>query len=398
MSVKIVRFISVSFKQLLLLISIILTIYGFSAAAEKTSSDPDKKLQFAPQAEKGADELFKEAAIVAGKNPEDAIRLYRRALQSKPDAWAERQKLAALYEKTGKLDAASSEYETVNNAVDSARSNTDLTKILIKREVLTAAASTALHGAQKFPDDITLAHYAGDLLLKTGQTEKAFEVIKRASLNKPDDKEMMFLLGRAYENMGDGAAALTAYLKSVGSDIKSDAHVKAFQRLEKSAVRVDDLWFFLPKGWERDGKTLMNTLEARRIHVEAHVSTDMNAVALKVVKERMPAGMFDAERLKEYEELRKMANEISKTTPDAPKEIMTARLPLFQTKPLEGKTKGLIAVASSGEEPSEFMQSVCALVLPRANKTYTVTLVTSKQYRDAEKALLSLIDYIVLPL
>lgn len=398
MSVKIVRCVSVSFKQLILLISIMLIIYSFPAAAEQTSPEPERKIQFAPEAEKGADQLFKDAGAAAEKNPEEAIRLYRRALQSKPDAWAERKRMALLYEKLGKTDAAVAEYELINRAVDSAQSNADLTRILEKRGVLPAAASIALHGAQKFPDDRVLTLYAGDLLLKTGQTDMALEFIKRAAQNKPDDKEIMFLLGRAYENKGNGAAALRAYLKSIDTGVKSDKHEKVFQRLASRAVRVEDLWFFLPQGWERDRNMLINTIEAQRVYVEVHPAGDINAIALKSVKERMPPGMFSDEQLKGYEEMRKMASEMSKATPDAAKGLMIGRLPVLITKSLDQKFKGLLVLASSSGEPSELIQSACTLALRSGIRIYTVTSVSSKQYQEGEKALLSLIDYIVLPL
>jgi len=242
-----------------------------------------------------------------------------------------------------------------------------------------------------------LSLQAGALLLKIGQADKALDFIKNVAQNRPEDKEIMFLLGQAYENNGNGAAALRAYLKSVSTGSGSDEYKKIFQRLEKQAVRVDSLWFFSPKGWERNKNMLFNATENVNIYVDVHASNDMNAVALKVVKEKMPTGMFEDIQMKGYEDLRKKDAELSKTSPDAPKGIITGRLPLFRTKPLDDKMKGLLAVASSSEEPSEFMKSVCTLVLPSANKIYTVTWVSSKTYQEGEKALFSLIDYIVLP-
>jgi len=396
MSFKNIQSRSIIFQMLLMLI--LLTGYVFPATAQTNSPEPEKKPQIAPPGEMSPDQLFKEAAAVSEKNPDEAIRLYRRALLSKPDAWVERKKMAVLYEKVGKLDAASAEYESINGAVDSAQSNADLTRILEERGILTTAASIAQHGAQKFPDDRVLSLYAGGLLLKTGQADNALEFIKKAAQNRPEDKEMMFLLGQAYENNGNGAAALKTYLKSIDSGIKSDKHEKAFQRLAALAVRVGDLWVFLPKGWERDKNMLLNTKDDQRVYVDAHPAGDINAIALKVIKEKMPQGMFSDEQLKGYDEMRKMASEISKVSPDAAKGIRTGRLPVLYTKPLSETMKGLLVLASSSGEPSEFIQSVCALALKSGSKVYTVTWVSSKQYQDGEKALLSLIDYIVLPL
>ena len=398
MSVKKHPYMQRNFWLLILLASLLLACFVFPATAQTNSPEPEKKPQIAPPGEMGPDQLFKEAAAVSEKNPDEAIRLYRRAFLSKPDAWDERKKMAVLYEKTGKLDAASAEYESINGALDSAQSNADLIRILEKRGILTAAASIALHGAEKFPDDRVLSLYAGSLLLKTGQADKALEFINKAATNRSDDKEIMFLLGQAYEKNGNGAAALRAYLKSIDPGVSSEKHEKAIERLAARAVRVETLWFFLPKGWERDRNMLINTLEGRRVYVDAHPAGDINAVAIKVVKDKMPPGMFSDEQLKGYEDMRKMASELSKVSPDAAKELGTERLPVLITKSQNEKIKGLIAVASSSGEPSEFIQSACALGLESANRVYTVTLVSSEQYHDAEKALLALVDYMVLPL
>ncbi len=343
----------------LLLILILLTGYVFPAAAQTNSPEPEKKPQIAPPGEMGPDQLFKEASAVSEKNPDEAIRLYRRAFLSKPDAWVERKKMAVLYEKTGKLDAASAEYESINGALGSAQSNADLIRILEKRGILTAAASIALRGAEKFPDDRTLSLYAGGLLLKTGQADKALEFINKAAKNRSEDKEMLFLLGQAYENNGNGAAALKAYLKSIDPGVKSDKHEKAFQRLAARAVRVDDLWVFLPKGWERERNMLINALEGQRVYVDAHPAGDINAVSLKVAKERMPPGMFSDEQIKGYEDMRKMASELSKVSPDAAKSLMTERLPVLITK----------SPGRKGQRPS------CARVIKRrAVRVYAICM------------------------
>lgn len=385
-------------KQFLLLMLIMFIGYGFPAAARAASPEPEKKVEFAPPAEKKADQLFKDAATVAEKNPEEAVRLYQRALLSKPDAWDERKRMALLYETLGKPDAAAKEYELINRAVDSAQSNADLIRILEKRGLLPVAASIALSRSQKFPDDKIMSFYAADLLLKTGQVDMAVEVMERATQNKPGEKDLLFLLGQAYEQKGYGALALRAYLHSMPSAAGSDKYETIFQRLGTQAVRVDEVWFFLPPGWERDKNMLFNTIEDLRIYVDAHPEGDMTEVALKVVKENMPPGMFDDEHLKVYEKMRKMVSERSKDSPDAEKAMKIDSFPFLKTKPLTGKIQGLLAFASSGKAPSELDQTACALVFLLKSKVYTVTCASSKSYQDGEKALLSLLDYIVVPL
>lgn len=397
MSMKHIQHLSMNFKLILLLILILSVGNPIRVMADTSSPEPQKKIELTPPAE-NTDELFKEAAILTKKNPDEAIRLYKRAFQSKPDAWNERKNLALLYEKLGKPEAAASEYESINNAIDTAQSNTDLIRILEKTGALPAAAAVALRGAQKFPDDSGLAFFAGDLLLKSGQADMALEFIKRTSQKKPEDKKILSLLSQAYEKQGNEAAALRAYLKSMDTGISNDEQKKTLERLGKHAVRVEDLWFFLPRGWEKDKNVLINAIEGQRIYVDAHSEVDLNAIAMKVVKEKMPAGMFDDEKVRGYEEMRKMASEFSKNSPDAANGIKVGRLPVYLTKALTDNMKGLMVLASSGEDPSDFMQSVCALVLPTGNKVYTVAWVSSKSYQEGEKTLLSLVDYIVLPL
>lgn len=398
MRIKNVRCIPLKVKQFVLLMLIVLICFVFSSAARANDPKSEKKLEFAPPVEKGADQLFKEAAAIAQKNPEEAIRLYQRALLSKPDAWEERKKTALLYEKLEKIDAALKEYESINSAVDSAQSNADLIRILEKRALLPVAVSIALHGAQKFPDDTGLSLSAGTLLLKTGQADTAVEFIKGATQNKPGDKDLLFLLGQAYEQQGNGALALRAYLGSMDAEARNDKYEVIFQRLAQAAVRVDDVWFFLPRGWERDKNMLFNTMEDLRVYVDAHPEGDMDAVALKVVKEKMPPGMFDDEQVKWYEEMRKMASKMSKESPDAVKVMNIDSLPFFITKPLSGKMQGLLVLASSSKVPSELLQTACALVFLSKNRVYTVTCASSKSYQEVEKDLLSLLDYIVFPL
>nr|NJM03109.1 hypothetical protein [Desulfobacula sp.] len=123
----------------------------------------------------------------------------------------------------------------------------------------------------------------------------------------------------------------------------------------------------------------------------------MNEISLKVVREKMPPGMFDDEQMKQYEAMRETAARILKASPDAAKDLMTESLPFFHTKPLTDKIKGLMAFASTSQAPEAFMQSVCSLVLPSGNKVYALTWVSSKPAREGENTLLSLIDHIVLP-
>ena len=390
------------FKRISILISLILFIsYAFPVMAQTSSpelknSEPEKKIEFTPPT-KNADELFKEAAALAGKNPDEAIRLHKRAFQSKPDAWDEHKKLALLYEKLGKPDAAVAEYESINNAIGTAQSNADLARILEKTGALPEAAAVAFRGAQKFPDDSALTISAGELFLKSGQADKALEFLKRVSQKKSGDKKILFLLGQAFEKQGNEPEALRAYLKGLDSGAGNDEQKKVIERLGKHAVHIENIWVFLPKGWERDKNVLINAIEGQRLYVDVHPEGDLNAIALEVVREKMPAGLFDDDKIKGYEEMRKMASELSKSSPDAVKGMMLGRLPVFNTKPIAEKMKGLMVLASSSEEPSDLIQSACAFVLPSGNKIYSVALVSSKPHQEGEKALLSLIEYIVLP-
>ena len=167
--------------------------------------------------------------------------------------------------------------------------------------------------------------------------------------------------------------------------------------MAEHAVKVEALWVFPPKGWEKTGKFFSRSLEDEQIHIDAYPESDMNEISLKVVRENMPPGMFDADQIKRYEAMREAAAEILKTSPDATKDLMTERLPFFTTKPLTNNIKGLMVLASTSQAPDVFMKSVCSLVLPSGNKVYTLTWVSSKPVQEGEKMFLSLTDHIVLP-
>nr|NJM03110.1 tetratricopeptide repeat protein [Desulfobacula sp.] len=224
-----------------------------SASPESDPPEPEKKFELIPPAE-NTDELFKAAAALAEKDPEAAVRLYRRALLSKPDAWEERGKMARLYEKLEQTDAAVTEFEAVNHAIGTAQSHRDLIRVLEKKGMLPSAAAIALQGAGKFPEEDALAVDAGKLLLKAGQVDRAAEFLER-SVQK-QNKNLLFLLGQALEQQGHPASALKAYLKSMDAGTTSEAHEKAFQRLAVYAVKAEELWVFPPRGWEKNGKTL----------------------------------------------------------------------------------------------------------------------------------------------
>ncbi|MCM2284198.1 MAG: tetratricopeptide repeat protein [Desulfobacula sp.] len=365
------------------------------AVADTPPLETRKKIEFTPPAE-NPDELFKEAEAASEKNPDEAIRLYQRALQSKPGAWEERKKLALLYEKLGRLDAAATEYEAIHKAEDSAESHGILTRILDKTGNLLAAADIAFRGAEKFPDDGALALQAGDLLLRSGQAARAEEFLNRRVQGKSGDNKLFYLLGRSLEHQGRRAAALRAYLRSYGAD-HGDEYQKALQSLAAYAVRVEELWVFPPQGWEKDGTMIFNATENRRIYIHAHPKGDMKAIALKVIRENMPAGLFDDDQMKSYEEMRKWTLELSKSSPDASAQLMTGRLPVFTQKELTPPMKGVMALASSSEEPSDLMQSVCVWIIPGQDKIYSVALVSSALPQDGEGILVSLTDHIVLP-
>jgi len=168
------------------------------AMADTPSPETRKKIEFVPPAE-NPDELFKEAAALAEKNPDEAVRLYQRAFQSKPEVWEDRRKMALLFERLGKPDAAATEFESINNAVNSAQSHADLARSLEKTGSLPAAAAVAFHGAQKFPEDDALAVSAGELLLNSGQVDRAAEFLEKSAQRKSGDKKILFLLAQALE-------------------------------------------------------------------------------------------------------------------------------------------------------------------------------------------------------
>lgn len=367
-----------------------------SDSPESNPPEPEKKTELIPPAE-STDELFKAAAALGEKDPEQAVRLYQRALLSKPDAWEERRKMARLYEKLEKTDAALTEFEAVNNAMDTAQSHGDLVRILEKKGMLPPAAAIALRGAEKFPEDDALAAGAGTLLLKAGQVDRAAEFLEKSVQKQSGNKNLLFLLGQALEQQGNQVLALKAYLKSMDAGTVGEAHEKAFQRLAVHAVKVEELWVFPPRGWEKNGNTLYRSMEDEQIHIDVYPKSDMNEISLKVVREKMPPGMFDDEQMKQYEAMRETAAEILKASPDAAKDLMTERLPFFHTKPLTDKIKGLMAFASTSQAPEAFMQSVCSLVLPFGDEVYALTWVSSKPVQEGENMLLSMIDHIVLP-
>jgi Flp pilus assembly protein TadD len=372
-----------------------------SQPAEGTQQQPAQsppQVTFAPPLEKAPDELFKEAAATAAKDPEGAVRLYRRAVQIKPDAWGERRKLAILLEGQGKLNAAVSEYGLINSATGSAESFRDLISALEKSGLVNAASPVALSGTMKFPDDPELTRKAGALLLRTGKADTALVILKKGVEKWPDDGQMLYQFGQACEKNGKDADAFRAYLR-VASRPGSKNDIKAaMNRVRSRAVSLEGFWLFPPRGFVSEGNMLVNTIEDQRIVVEGYAGSDPKGAALRVVHERMPAGMFTDEKIREYDRIRQAVAELSKTSPDLAKQVPPMAMPVFIEKPLAGAEKGLLVLASTGEESSPLVRSVYVLALTRGDRTYTVSWMSTKPRAEGEKIILSLLEQIVFPL
>ena len=368
--------------------------------AQTVKPDPAKKKPFIPVEKKddNAYALFKDAASVSEKTPDEAMRLYRRALQLKPDAPAERRKFAQLLEKQGKLNEAVGEYEALNSATGSAESFTDLVRVLEKAGLYNSAASVALNGAMKFPDNAGLTISTGELLLKTNRIDMALGFLKKAVQKMPDNRKILFLLGQAYEKKDMPSDALRAYLKSAGNAEQIVELKDAIKKLAARAIVIDNIRVFLPKGWIQDKNNFINIVEQQRVVIEGHVAGNINDIALNTVRGQMPAGMFSAERLKGYDETRKMAAEMAKASPDVAGQMKNVPIPVLLTKPVTDRLKGIMTLASTSEDKLPVIKSVCVFAFQSGSRIYTMSLVTSAPYQEGEKALQSLIDYIVLPL
>ncbi len=352
-----------------------------------------------PPAEKSADELFKEGAAKREKDPEEAIRIYQRAIQMKPDAWAERKKLAGLYEKQGKLNAAANEYEMVNGVTGSAESFKDLVRVLEKEGLVNAASRIAQSGAVKFPDDKELVGKAGGLLLKASQADRAMMLLRKAVEKWPDDGQMLYLFGQSCEKNGKDSDAMRAYLRAASRPGPDKDAKAAVDRLGSKALRLEGIWIFPPQGFVREGDRLVNILEDQKVAAQSHGGADARSAALRTLQGEMPAGMFSDEKLKEYDRIRQVAAEMAKTSPDFARQVPPPVLPVFSEKPLPGSAKGLLVIAATAEEPSSpFFRSVCVMVFPRGDKTYTISWISTKSRTEGEKMVPSLLEQIVFPL
>jgi len=386
-------------KTMLLMLLVVVAVFCLPSIShtQTAKDDPPKKTMFEPTEQKDVDTFFKDAASMEVKNPEEAIGLYRSALQLKPDAMDKRLKFAQLLEKQGKLNEAAGEYETINNRIGSVESFTNLARVLDKAGLFTAAAPVALSGAIKFPDNANLAVLAGELLLKANRIDMALGFLESASQKMPGNRKISFLLGQAYEKSDMPSKAYKAFLKSSGST-GQDAELKeAIKRLDAKAVVIGDIRVFIPKGWEQDNNSLVNIVKQQKVIVEKQPAGKLEDIALGAAKKFMPVNMFSAEKVKTYEETRRVRAEMLKVSPDLAGQMKGIHIPVLLTKPVTDKINGVIAIASTSEEDLPVMQSVCVFAFQTGNNTYTISLVVPGAYIEGEKALLSFLDNVILP-
>lgn len=342
--------------------------------------------------------LFAEARKLAPTDPAFAIRLYLRGFVMQPEAWAQRKELAALYEKHEQWNLALAEYQTINKAVASAESFTDVIRMLDAAGYPREAAASARKAFAQYPGRSQFLLLVGDLLRKSGADDEALAVIKEYSKLNPKEGKPFFLSGSIHEKAGRLPEALQDYLRAeklLKDDMETAA---ALKRIRSNAATIGGLTIFLPPGWNAENDGLFQIGEGQRVTLSVKNSGKPADLALAAALETMPGELFTAESRKSYEQLRKLRREMSKIDPEALKQMESIPLPLYSTgdfPTLKGAKKALL---STSESVLPGMESAVAIAVPKDGKIFIFLWRAALPTAAGEKTLTQLIGRSVWPL
>ena len=186
--------------------------------AKKVGPQFEQAVQLAPndiQARTDLAEFYGSAPSMVGGNDEKAQRIAAETLKLDPIAAANMRAQFALSQK----DYSTAEREAkiaIDLSKGSARSVLELARIYGKQKhwkEMETAIQQAMSAPKKRPEDI---FFAGELLVGNGRNLNGAIEILRSYLAGPTEEQApafraWFLIGKAYEKLGDKAAAAKAY-------------------------------------------------------------------------------------------------------------------------------------------------------------------------------------------
>jgi tetratricopeptide (TPR) repeat protein len=254
------------------------------APAPKVGAQPERKT---------ADDLFKEGAALAEKNPGSAIRLFKEGLSLKPDALPARNQLAAIYQKQRQWGLAITEYETINRATASAESFLRLAEALARAGYAVEAAIKAEQGAEKYPSHEALQFLAGEQLAAIGEGKRAAPYLQRAAQSSPGVALIPALLGKIYEKEGKTVDAIKAYRVALSLDKNQKDALSGEVRLRARCVTRPGFIFVPPEGWLPSEQGMWSPSTGQDIAMIVGEKALPADAATRLIMERVPKGLYD---------------------------------------------------------------------------------------------------------
>lgn len=365
-------------------------------------AEPEKKpapaTSFGVAEPQKATAFFEEARKMTPVDSALAISLYQRGLVMKPDAWPEREELAVLYEKQGQWNMALDEYESINQAVVSAESFTNVIRSLGKAGYPRKAAATARKAFDQYPGQPQFLLLAGKLFDQAGSSAEALAALSEYLKLKPDDGQALLLCGSIYETAARPADALGAYLRAEKIMKNNKEASAAVKRLKSGAVITAGVAVFLPPGWNAEKDGLQNILEGQRVSLTVKNSGDPAALALSAAQNALPGDLFTAQNRKIYEQSRQLRQELAQSDPEAVKKMEAIPLPVYSTGDYTAIKGAKIVLLSTSESVQPGMESAVAVAVPAGGKIYIFLWRAARPAADGEKVLTLLISQTVWPL
>ncbi|MDO8329948.1 MAG: hypothetical protein Q7T36_05700 [Fluviicoccus sp.] len=254
------------------------------------------------------------------------------------------------------------------------------------------AASVALRGAGRFPGDDDLAREAVRLLLQSRQFRLADAFLMAVVARKPS-AENLFRLGHAREQAGEDGLALKAYLSARQQGMKGPLLETALQRMEKRAVKVENLWLLPPPGWQRNTDGLSRLAEPMTLVIQAQAAADLKALVMTHIRAAMPQGMFTDAAIAQRAVLARQQQDFLKSAPSGVALPPWLDAPVLQVRPLPGADGGWVAMASVSA--GQVRTSMAVLALRHGQRVYTLSLSGTNPAEELEKTLLTLGDAVI---
>lgn len=371
-------------------------------ASAGVNAEPEKKpapvASFGVAAPKDAAVFFEEARKMAPVDPALAIRLYRRGLMMKPDAWTSRKELAALYEKQGQWNMAIEEYDTIYKTVASSENLTNVIRSLGKAGYSRKAAATARKAFAHYPGQPQYLLLAGEFFDQAGMSAESLAALQEYLKIKPDDGQALLLSGSVSEKAGKPADALRSYLSAEKIMKNSKEVFAAVNRMKSRAVFTAGVAIFLPPGWNAEANGLQNIQEEQRVTLTVKNAGDPAVLALSAARDALPRDLFTVENRKIYVQSRKLRKEMAQIDPEAARKMEAIPLPFYSTGDYTAIKRAKIVLLSTSESVQPGMESAVAVAVPRSGKIYVFLWRAARPAADGEKLLTLLISQTAWPL